>query len=360
MPTDDGFVFDKKLDAAINNARLFSIVVGSISALFPLSVVMILFQRYTSLVRGKSMVHYVMMIAIADTATAITIAFGFPGPGPLCTAQGFLNFFFSRMSWFFTDVLIFQLFYIVVFKKYFLNVRYMHYIVWFVNILLQLLPFTTGTRYGFDDGADDSERFVINNLACGLGPGKSSYTLSLTWSQYVFNIELLISFFVIVILSATVVFYCLRMKSITTSHLYLAQRIRESWSIMILYPCAMIIAWVPGTIYAYHANYLINSGKELTYDNFVIANYLNAINALYGPFLTLIFYTKTLDARRAWILNFRQLYNFITNSKVDEDEVEIRISCTSIISIHDIEVATNTSITSINPISSDLTRIDDL
>ena len=144
---------DYKQDySAINNVRIFTIVIASFSIMFPLSVVVILFQRYNALVRGKSLIHYVMMIAIADTMTALTIAFGFPEAGPLCSAQGFLLFFFSRMSWFFTDVLIFQLFYIVVFKKYFLNVKYMHCIVWPLNILLQILPFTTGTGYGDDDG----------------------------------------------------------------------------------------------------------------------------------------------------------------------------------------------------------------
>ena len=108
-----------------------------------------------------------MMIAIADTMTSISIAFGLPGAS-LCSAQAFLNMFFSRMSWLFTDVLIFQLFYIVVFKKCFLNVKYMHCIVWPVNILQQILPYTTGTRYGFDDAADDSEVVFENHVICFL------------------------------------------------------------------------------------------------------------------------------------------------------------------------------------------------
>ena len=356
MSLDDDYEFD---NAGINNARIFTIVVASISTLFPLSVVIILAQRYNTLVREKALVHYVMMIAIADTITSITIAFGFPGPGPLCSAQGFLNFFFSRMSWFFTDVLIFQLFYIVVFKKHFLSVKYMHCIVWPLNILLQILPYTTGTIYGLDDG----EEFFINHIACGLGPGRGSYGTSITWSQYVFNIELLISFFIIIILTIAVVVYSLNVTTIKTSHMYLAQRIRESWSVVILYPCAMIIAWVPGTIYAYYGNYVINSGKKIPYHYVVIGDYLNAINALYGPLLSLIFYTKTLDARRAWIQIFRQLFYLTVDSKAGVEatgDVERR-TCTSIISIHDIEITTTTtSMISINPVSSDLARIDEL
>jgi hypothetical protein len=306
-------------------------VIASISTLFPLSVVVILAQGYNTLVRGKSLIHYVMMIAIADTMTALTIAFGFPEPGSLCTAQAFLNFFFSRMSWFFTDVLIFQLFYIVVFKKYFLNVKYMHCIVWSVNILLQILPYITGTIYGADnDDLPNGKNYEICNLGTGTG------SIDTKWLQYAYNIELLISFFVIIILSIIVVIYSLNMKSTKASHVYLAQRIRESWSIVILYPCAMLIAWVPSTIYGYYGNYLQNTDKEFPHHFFVINDYLSAINALYGPLLALIFYKKTLDARRAWMYNLRCILYVLTDVDMDD-----RSTCSSIISIEDSQIATS-------------------
>ena len=234
MPNYDDYAHDYD---AINNVRIFTIVIASISALFPLSVVVILIQRYNTLVREKSLIHYVMMIARADTMTAITIAFGFPDAGLLCAAQGFLFIFFSRMSWFFTDVLIFQLFYIVVFKKFFLSVKHMHCIVWPLNILLQILPYTTGTTYGEDDGQ-----------VCFFGLGNGSFRSVVAWSQYAFTIELFISFAIIIILTFVVVFYCLNMNIAIRSHVYLAQKIRESWSIMILYPCAMLVTWVSSTI----------------------------------------------------------------------------------------------------------------
>jgi len=101
--------------------------------------------------------------------------------------------------------------------------------------------------------------------------------------------------------------------------------------------------------------------KELPNHIFVINDYLTAINALYGPLLALIFYTKTLEARRAWIRNFRRLYHFITNSNADMDEDKGEERCGSIISVDDIEITTTTtSTTSINPISKDISRIDEL
>ena len=82
----------------IDDAEKFTMVLASISVLFPLSVVFILIQRYEQLVRGKSLIHYVLMTAIADTITSIIYAFGYPMPNTLeCKIQGFSWFFFGRM-----------------------------------------------------------------------------------------------------------------------------------------------------------------------------------------------------------------------------------------------------------------------
>ena len=91
------------------------------------------------------------------------------------------------------------------------------------------------------------------------------------------NIELLISFAIIIILSSIVVIYSLTVKSTKTSHVYLAQRIRESWSIVIMYPCAMLIAWVPGIIYAHYLNYLLETGKKLPLHAYVFDDYLTTL-----------------------------------------------------------------------------------
>ena len=319
----DDYTLDRE---GINRVQTFTIVIASVSILFPLSVVVILIQRYKTLVIGKSLMHYVMFIAIADTINAFTIALGYPDRGPLCSLQGFLYFFFTRMSWFYTDVLIVQLFFVVLFKKYFLNKKYMHIIVWSVNVVLQILPFVTKSMYGTDDGG---ENFII----CGLGKGKGSTTALYYWNQYALNIELLASFGIIIILSFIIVCYSLHMKNIQTPHVLLIQRIRESWSIVILYPCAMLIAWVPSTIYGFYSSVLINE-KGFPDHYFVTYNYLASLNVLYGPLLALIFYTKTLDARRAWIYNLRCILHVTADVDIDE-----RSSCSSIISIQDIEMS---------------------
>ena len=324
---------------AINNARIFTIVVGSISALFPLSVVFILIQRYRTLVTGKSLVHYILMIAIADTMTAIAIAFGFPSFGSTaCTMQGFCFIFFSRMSWFYTDVLIFQLFYVVVNKSYFLNKRYMHMIVFTLNIVLSLIPFSTGASYGEDD-----EKGLPSSELCGLR--------AVQWVKYAFIIWLYISFILIIILTIMIIVYSLKFNNKTSSNVYINERIKDSWKIIILYPLAMMITWVPGMAYGFY--YFSYRGKhnESPPGGTLKLDYLAAFNAFYGPLLSLIFYTKTVDARRAWMHNLRCILNLVMNVDIDD-----RSSCSSIISIEDVRLSEYSS----SKASSSISRLTQL
>ena len=327
MDTDDYYHYKYR---AIDQSRIFTIALASVSLLFPLSVVIILIQRYETLVRGKSLIHYILMIAIADTMVSLFIAFGYPPSGSIaCSVQGFLRYFFGRMSWFFTDVLILQLFYVVIFKKYFLDKRYMHVIVFVLNIVLALIPFSTRNSYGQDD---DDKGIPLDS--CGISNGTGTDLEALLWLTYTFNIELYISFIFIVILSTIVLVYSLTFKNSKSSNIYINERIKDSWKVIILYPLAMLVAWVPSTAYAlYFIEYESKKGN-IPPNGIIIFNYLAAINVLYGPLLSLIFYTKTIDARRAWMHNLRCISYLIMDIDIDD-----RSTCTSIISIDDVRVS---------------------
>ena len=329
MPADDYQIHS----TAIHDAEIFTIVLASISALFPLSVVIILVQRYNTIVRGRSLIHYVLMIAIADTMTAVFRAFGYPPPGSdACSIQGFCFTYFARMSWFFTDVLIFQLFYVVVFKSYFLDKRYMHAIVFTLNMVLALTPLSAGLTYGQDD---DDQGIPLSVCTFRNGKSVDDDAILPHWLEYTFIIELYASFVFIIILTGIVVVYSLTIKYTKSSSVYINERIKDSWKVIILYPLAMMIAWVPGVAYDfYFISYASDHSGTSPPNGNVIANYLQAINVLYGPFLSIIFYTKTLDARRAWMYNLKCLMNLVMRIDIDD-----RSTCESIISIEDVRVS---------------------
>lgn len=326
MSSDD-YSYDYK---ALEVSRIVTIVIGSIAILFPLSVVFILLQRYNSLVKGKSLIHYILMIAIADTLTALSYTMGYPKSGILCELQSFMTIFFPRMSWFFTNALVIQLFSVVVFAKHFLNLKYMHVIVWSLNVLLQILPVTTGTSYGTDDD-------YIPLAICLYSKGIGTIQDRNRWNRYAFDIPLFISFAIIIILSTIIVLYSLRLKNIKSSNVYLIQRIQHSWSIVILYPLAMLVSWVPFSVWSFYSYYLQEIEKEMPKHYYLIFDYLNALTAMYGILLALIFYTKTSDAKQAWIYNFRYIFNILADKAVDKNFDE-RSTCSSIISMQDSEV----------------------
>ena len=210
----------------------------------------------------------------------------------------------------------------VVFKQYFLTMKYVHSIVWSLNVLLQVLPFTTGVTYGNGD-------YGVPINACNLTGGKGKYDNHF-WVKST-NIVVIISFSLIIVLSLVIVYISLTSKF--TSEAYLAPRIRDSWSLVILYPGAMLVAWVPSQAYGFYFSQVLIEQK-LPPHIFVIFNYLLAISALYGLFLSVIFYTKTQDARRAWLSNIRYIYRMIINKDIGVG-IDDRSTCSSILSIDD-------------------------
>jgi hypothetical protein len=168
----------------------------------------------------------------------------------------------------------------------------MHIIVSSLNIILQFLPYSTGTRYG-DGDEDDS---IENETRCFLSKGKGKEKYVSKWGAYAFQYELIISLLIIIVLSIVVVFYSTRVKNLDASQIYLAQRIKGSWSIVILYPLAMIVSWMPGVLAGLAGAIYKNNGYKLPPKHILLFDYFAAFNSKYGPFLALIFYTKTVDA----------------------------------------------------------------
>lgn len=299
----DDYSYDYK---GINEARIFTIILATISTLFSLSVVFILLQQYNSLVRGKTLVHYVLCIAMADTMATIFMGFGYPNIRVACSVQGFCFCLFVRFSWFYTDALIVQFFSIVVFRRYFLTTTYVHCIVWSLNLLLIFLPFTTGVKYGMDDEIETN--FIICTMFGGEGKFNNHF-----WMLYSFDLGIIISFVLIVILSLIIVHFSLRdSTSHSASEAYLAARIKNSWSLVLLYPAALLITWIPSQTYALYFNYMLSTGHRPSGNFWVLFDYLVAWSALYGPLLSIIFYNKTIDARQAWLVNLRYIMCVIT------------------------------------------------
>lgn len=310
----DDYKFDIK---AIHQTEIISIVLGVLCSLPPLSVVIILTLRYNLLVGERRLVHYIYCIAISDTIVSLCIAVGFPRSTSItCATQGFLSLFFSRASIFFTDVLIFQLFYLILFKRYFLKIKHDHIIVWTLNSILQFVPLTTGTIYGQDD--DDAGSAVgITVARCALAVGSGTLDEEVKWAAYTYQLELVGSFVFILIFTVAILVYRYRM-SIS----------EKSWSTLLFYPVGLLITYVPSSVYSYYFNSYHYAHNTFPYHGFVIANDLLALNAIYGVILSIIFYSTTKLALYEWKTVIKKI--LFGSSDPDDDN---RMSVSSVISI---------------------------
>jgi len=262
--TDDYYHYNY---TALHKSEIFAIVIGVISTILPLSVVFILLYKYDILVKGKTLTHYILMIAISDTISAITISFGYPKNNtPACYAQGFLSLFFGRSSIFFTEIIIIQLLFVIVYRRFFLDIYITHIIVWPLNIILQILPYTTGAYYGrtFDD---DKGVPIIRCLVAH----SSNVNNALFWNNYVLNFWILASFGVIGICTIGILCYSSYVIHVQPSNIVLRNYISDICSTVIWYhhhhhhhltiyinviiiiiiiyryPFAMLVAYVPST-----------------------------------------------------------------------------------------------------------------
>jgi hypothetical protein len=80
----------------------------------------------------------------------------------------------------------------------------------------------------------------------------------------------------------------------------LKAHIRDTSSTAMLYPISMLIAYVPSTVTGFVVNAHVDKYGHPPHHGVVTVDYFLACNALYGLFLSLIFYIKTKEAYHEW------------------------------------------------------------
>lgn len=301
---------------AIDHVQPFQITLAVISVLFSGSVIYILTKYYNELVRGKPFIHLILMMAISDTMSSLALSFGFPKNYAACSIQGFLFIFFERLSWFWLDFLVIQLYYFSRYQKLLFTIQQIHYIVWPFNIILQLLPFTTKTGYGSptDDLLDDQIQIGI----CVYSVYHGSLDDYFVWTIFALTVELLFSFCFVLGMTIRILlmFLCLGKNDTLMTLFPVVSTIRET---VIWYPLAQLITTIPGIVYdIYHVWYL------QTHDQIFPKNYVSrqdilvAITPLNSILFAIIFYAKTGEALTKWKEIAR--YLLMKNNHDDDDD----------------------------------------
>jgi hypothetical protein len=180
----------------------------------------------------------------------------------------------------------------------------MHYIIWPINIILQIIPFFFNAYYGLDEdqkGLQPISRCLI---------GSDSEMLSLYLAFFTADIELLISFIMIAILTIIIVVYTYNVMRQDPLNTTLTIYMKDTLYTVIWYPIALLIAYMPlicFEVYSFMYSYSHYANSKFQ----VVFNVLANSVALYGLFLSLIFYIKTKDARNEWCKILNSLRGYI-------------------------------------------------
>jgi uncharacterized membrane protein len=87
---DDLYHYDT---SQLQESKVFTITIGYITLLFPLSVVFILLYSFKTLMKDRKLMILILMISVSDSMASIATIMGYP-KGSTCYAQGFILFFF--------------------------------------------------------------------------------------------------------------------------------------------------------------------------------------------------------------------------------------------------------------------------
>ena len=115
--------------------------------------------------------------------------------------------------------------------------------VWTLNIILEILPFTTNTFYGSNNRSNG----ICNFYDKGTDDDNSSNVT--TWSDATFNGWLYLSFTLVGCCSIFIIIYTRYLKFTNTktalSLLNNTAVFSDAWKTIILYPISMLVAYVP-------------------------------------------------------------------------------------------------------------------
>lgn len=214
----------------------------------------------------------IFFMSSCDLIASIGASFGFPSRGSTeCLAQAILISFFWRSCWFWTTMLIHQLFRIVVkCDEGFSNLT-MHLVCWGTSFILTILPFSTKTYFGIAET-------LSGRSFCGF----SSSTLA---SRVWFYVS---SGGVLIVCSVLMIYFLVRIISHVRSKFSTSNMVLTAIDSLKYYPLALFIAYGPILI---------------SFDTMLTKTYsmLLCLAPLNGTFIAVIFFVKCRDLRHRWL-----------------------------------------------------------
>jgi len=273
------------------------------------SLVLLTPALWPSMWRGKVCMQMICMISVCDVMTAASMPFGFPTTNEWCFAQGAIIFFFCRASWMWSVLCLYTLYRIVLFGQVPFSMKHMHLMVWPLNIVLELLPFTTRSWYG-------TSWYLLGKGLCNMDTTNKYYYI---WTGTLFVGPLLMATVFLLFLSAKL---WLRIRHMNAG--YQKALVRS----VVLYPLVTLLACLPLLVV-----FLMNlNGKHMAspeYDatgaymfEYDFVGFVFAWNSLQGFLNTLVFFANSGESRERWAWIIRKYWRKLRMHCVSQAERE--------------------------------------
>ena len=247
-----------------SKVEILAIICGCLSCVGSLSILLTV-SLFPSMLRKKKFMVCLVMVSLCDFMGSFAVAFGFP-VGSLCVFQGSMIYFWYRASYIWTCFMSLSLYSLIFYgtNQLLTNVQ-MHLICWSVNIMIELIPLST-TNYGGDD-------YTEGDFSCFFAFADRPKA-AILWEIICFIMPLLISSFVLLLLSVRVYW---RVKKIKVSPL-----ITSVVEFMFLYPISMLICWGPSIALSF-AFFSVNKKPHVGIDTAL--NVALQLGSLYGMYV---------------------------------------------------------------------------
>ncbi len=258
-------------------------VVSIISAVCSLSVL------FTGLIfssmRRRIFMRIICFISLADFVSSIASAWGFPQDHTItCTAQSFLISCFMKATWFWTTMLVYQMYCVVLYQKISsLGYYHMHCLVWGASLFIALFPLVTA-RFGRQGPDADVEFCFISD---------SNVYLYLFWNFFDWILVLVGCLGVMAYCTIKIYFKFLATGEMTA----LKSRNFLIFKTLYMYPIILIVTWIPMVC----GNVIVFFDNSLSTDLVIVFLSIVSILTMFnGIFLAVVFFLKSGESRARW------------------------------------------------------------
>jgi hypothetical protein len=224
-------------EAGFHAQETWSVVVSLLSTVSSLCVLGTGFMFYKEMVRSKVYMKLILMMSFCDMLGSMSMLFGYPRDAFGCSVQGFVYMFFYRASWMWCLMMTITLYQHLRFGVIRLDFSFMNYLVWFSNVVLQVLPVAYHDGYGLPAN-------FLGFGVCSLGRKISgSDTSNGKWMNGVFFGPLCLLLTLMVGLDFHLYFNTL--PSLVGSNSEAAAKLKKLVQNIALYPVGMFFMWMP-------------------------------------------------------------------------------------------------------------------